>query len=81
MKSLRLLSFVFTSVLVFPSVAFSQNVSLEECRKLKIKIDHYNELRRDGGSGAQMDAWRRARRELEKSFNNMGCRQYWWELK
>lgn len=60
--------------------AGAQSATLEECQKMKDKIDHYNDLRREGGSGAQMDAWKRARRKLEQRFRDEGCRSYLWEL-
>ncbi len=63
------------------SAAIAQQASLEECRKLQLKIEQYNELRGKGGSGSQMDAWKRSRRALEKQFRTGGCRYYRWELK
>ncbi len=60
--------------------ASAQPEVLRECQKIKDKIDHYNELRRAGGSGAKMDAWKRARRKLEKKFRDAGCRDYLGEL-
>ena len=51
-----------------------------ECQALKDKIEHYNQLRRQGGSGAQMDSWKRARRASEKKFRALGCSSYRWQL-
>ena len=65
----------------FCPVVLAQQESLEECRKLQLKIERYDELRSNGGSGPQMDAWNRSRRALEKQFRTGGCRYYRWELK
>ena len=71
---------VFTAS-VFSPVALTQQTSLEQCRKLQLKIEKYDELRSQGGSGSQMDAWKRSRRALEKQFRAGGCRYYRWELR
>jgi len=55
--------------------------ALQQCQKLKDKIENYDQLRRKGGKGAQMDSWKRSRRELEKAFRAQGCHYYRRELK
>ena len=55
--------------------------ALQQCQKLKDKIEEYDQLRRKGGKGAQMDSWKRSRRELEKAFRAQGCHYYRRELK
>jgi hypothetical protein len=55
--------------------------AVQQCQKLKDRIEHYDQLRRKGGSGPQMDSWKRTRRDLEKQFRDLGCRHYRWELK
>ena len=55
--------------------------TVKECQALKDKIEHYTQLRRQGGSGAQMDSWKRARRASEKKFRSLGCSSYRWQLK
>ena len=55
--------------------------ALQQCQKLKDKIEEYDQLRRKGGTGAQMDSWKRSRRELEKAFRAQGCHYYRRELK
>jgi hypothetical protein len=55
--------------------------ALQQCQKLKDKIEGYDQLRRKGGKGAQMDSWKRSRRELEKAFRAQGCHYYRSELK
>ncbi|MEH6587486.1 MAG: hypothetical protein V7720_13060 [Halioglobus sp.] len=78
----KLICYGFAVLVVFsgPTVS-AQDATLKECRQLKDKIENYDRLRGEGGSGAQMDAWKRTRRELEKRFRNGGCRYYRWELR
>ena len=61
--------------------AFAQQATLEHCQKLKDGIVKYNELRRNGGAGSQMDSWKRSRRELDKEFRKLGCKYYRERLK
>lgn len=56
--------------------AEAQQASLEQCQKLKDGIARYDALRRKGGSGSQMDSWKRERRKLDKQFRKLGCRYY-----
>ncbi len=59
----------------------AQQASLDYCQKLKDGIVRYDELRRGGGRGSQMDAWKRSRRKLDKQFRESGCRYYRGRLK
>ena len=56
--------------------ATAQSVSLQQCQQYKNQIDRYTGLRRNGGSGKQMDAWKRARRDSEKAYSNHYCWRY-----
>ncbi len=58
----------------------SRGRTLEECRRLQVEIVHYEDLRRDGGSGRQMDDWKRARRKKESEFRALGCHYRYHEL-
>lgn len=60
--------------------ASAQQLPLDKCQQLKDDIERYTEMRRRGGSSAQMDAWKRARREREHQFRNGNCRYYRVEL-
>jgi hypothetical protein len=69
-------------VLVFSASANGvPDPALQSCQKLKDKIEHYDQLRRKGGKGGQMDSWKRARRDLEKAFRDQQCHYYRRELK
>lgn len=56
--------------------AIAQSVSLKQCQQYKDQIDRYTGLRRNGGSGKQMDAWKRARRDSEKAYSGHYCWRY-----
>ena len=64
----------------FTEAAFAQQTSLQHCQKLKDGIDRYTQLRKSGGSGDQMDAWKRSRRDLEKQFRGLRCKYYRTQL-
>ncbi len=59
--------------LVSLQVAHGGDASPEQCRRLKERIEKYTELRRGGGSGSQMAAWKRARREAEATYRDYNC--------
>ncbi|PLW67072.1 hypothetical protein [Pseudohalioglobus lutimaris] len=63
------------------SMGWAAEPALQQCQKLKDKIEHYDQLRRKGGKGSEMDSWKRSRRELEKAFRAQGCHYYRRELK
>lgn len=71
---------IFVLVVAASPMAVDAKSNLDQCRKLYAKIQHYDELRRVGGGGAQMDAWKRSRRSLEKQFRSLGCRYYRGQL-
>lgn len=73
-RSLVFTTFVLTAYVVSPG--YAQELSLEKCQKLKDDIERYNQLRRHGGSGKKMDAWKRSRRRSEEAFEKAGCRRY-----
>jgi hypothetical protein len=56
--------------------ATAQSVSLQQCQQYKDQIARYTSLRRNGGSGKQMDAWKRSRRDSEKAYSNHYCWRY-----
>ena len=58
----------------------AQQLSLDKCQQLKDDIARYTEMRRSGGPSAQMDAWKRARRERERQFRHGNCRYYRFQL-
>ncbi len=71
---------VFFLPLIFSSGSLAKDPEVARCKKLQKEIQKYTELRRSGGSGSQMDAWKRARREKEQAFRDADCDAYSWEL-
>lgn len=61
--------------------ATERSAELERCEKLRDRIERYGDLRRRGGSGSQMDRWKRALREAEAEFREKGCEEYRRELR
>ncbi len=45
----------------------------EQCRRLEQRIEKYTELRRGGGSGSKMAAWKRARIEAKEAHRSHNC--------
>ena len=54
----------------------AQSASLQQCQQYKDQIARYTSLRRNGGSGKQMDAWKRSRRDSEKAYSGHYCWRY-----
>ena len=54
----------------------SREVRIERCRDYQQKIELLTELRRRGGSGPQMDAWKRERTAHEDRFRKERCTRY-----
>jgi hypothetical protein len=65
------LSFI-SALSCFPAAA-GREASPEQCRRLEERIEHYTELRRGGGSGSKMAAWKRARSEAEAAYRGYNC--------
>jgi hypothetical protein len=52
------------------------DASLERCRYLHERIEHYTRLRRGGGNAAQMERWRTARQKYEREYRTRRCHRY-----
>jgi hypothetical protein len=62
-------------------LATASNSKLERCRYLHHRIEHFTRLRRSGGSGAQMERWRRSRQRLEEEYRRKRCYRFGRKLK
>jgi hypothetical protein len=58
------------------AIAADREERIERCRGYQQQIEQLTELRRRGGRGSQMDAWRRQRGELEDRFRAENCKRY-----
>jgi hypothetical protein len=54
--------------------------SIEQCRQLNHKIEKLTQLRRQGGSSADMNSWKRQRRDLEKDYRDSRCKAWGYRL-
>jgi hypothetical protein len=69
----------FTAIAAVPAQA--QTESVQQCQALKDRIDHYNRLRRGGGSASQMEGWKMQRRKNETKFRRAECGRYGKKIK
>lgn len=72
---------ILVFVPIFSPLMLAQSASLDDCQKLKERIEKYTELRRGGGSAERMDAWKRSRTRAEEMFRENDCHWYGNELK
>lgn len=70
---LRLIVFLLLS---FSAQAAEPGLSAADCKKIKSKIEHYQLLRRKGGSASEMDYWKKRIRGLEATKKKGGCDRY-----
>ena len=68
---------VLVMLLLFHHIeGHAREQSRDDCSKIQQKIDHYTELRRGGGSVAQMESWKRKRQEYKDRFRRGNCKRY-----
>lgn len=56
--------------------AFGQQDTLQQCQRYKDQADRYQELRRQGGRGPEMDEWKKQMRKYEQRFRDGECHKY-----
>lgn len=56
------------------SLAQAEDPDVKVCQRLKDSMERYENKRRDGGSAAQMDRWKRARQDKKDEFDDRDCR-------
>ena len=62
-------------------LAAASDEKLQRCRYLHRRIEHFTRLRRSGGSGAQMERWRRSRQRFEEEYRRKRCFRFGRKLK
>ena len=67
---------LLVSLLISCGAACAGEASPKQCERLEERIEKYTSLRRGGGSGAQMAAWKRARREAQAAYRDGNCRAH-----
>lgn len=74
---LRLMTFCLAVSLLLPAnLAVAQSATLEQCQHWQAEIEYYTQLRRAGGSAAQMERWKQQRAEYEEQFRENRCLRY-----
>lgn len=68
-------SLTFIAAALCLQFAYGREGSPEQCRRLEERIEKYTELRRGGGSGSQMTAWKRSRSEAEETYRDYNCHE------
>ena len=68
-------------IVIGPGRASSQTLGLEECQRLKERIDYYTELRRAGGSATHMEVWKQGRETAANTFRTYHCSKYGKKLR
>lgn len=68
-------------LLATPLTQAGDDKRLQQCQRLKDAIERYSDKRRAGGSPAQMERWRQARREKKNRWDELRCRDLGRKLK
>jgi hypothetical protein len=63
------------------TAALEAEADLETCQRWHERIAHYTRLRRGGGSSAQMERWRQARKGYEEKFRDARCHRWGQKLR
>lgn len=74
MKSILIAS-VF-SIAAFSTPVYADKGSLKQCQSLAKQMERIEAKRKKGGSGKQMDAWRKKRHKLSDKYYRLNCRRH-----
>ena len=75
---------VFTSIFILsfsPLSVQAQELPLNTCQQIKDRIEHYNDLRKHGGSAQQMERWKIYRKKAKNEFRDNKCSKWKKNLK
>lgn len=59
---------------------YAKDASLVSCQSLKEHIEHYDNLRKKGGSAKQMEKWKVEREKYKKKYKRGNCKRWRKEL-
>ena len=62
--------------LVISTSAIATDGSYKECHSIAKQIEKIDTQRKRGGSGKQMDAWRKKRHQLSNKAYSLRCRKH-----
>ncbi len=74
-----LISLVF--LILFSPQLTAQQATIEQCQRYKDQAENYQQRRRKGGSGPQMDQWKNKMRAYKKQYNDGNCQKFRHKLK
>ncbi len=80
----NLLILISILVLLFnPTFSYAKKPSLplSSCQQLKDQITYYDDLRRRGGSGYEMEYWKKQRRKAKDKFQDNNCNKWKKKIK
>jgi hypothetical protein len=73
-KRLSIIAMILS--LIFSAATIADPMPLDACKRLQSQIESYNDLRRKGGSGSQMESWKKSRKRLEEKFRAGECKRH-----
>lgn len=77
-RVILLLVVLLFGIALLPSVAQAAETLVDssaqkKCLQYQKKIDHYQRMRQQGGSGAKMESWRKSRQKYKDLWQNANC--------
>ncbi len=76
MHARHYLSSLLVSCAIYPSALADEKLPLEDCQHLVTRMGHMTELRRKGGSNADMRSWKRERTLAEEQYRKGRCKRW-----
>ena len=75
-KPIRLIAVSICLSVLLSSLTSAKEGSYKECYKIAKQIEEINTKRKRGGSGKQMDKWRKKRHQLSNKSYAIKCRKH-----
>lgn len=75
MKRFPIIALCCALPLLAPDIP-AQSLPLDECQRLKSRIDRLTARRRGGGSAVQMERWKQQRETLSDRYRAHFCHKY-----
>jgi hypothetical protein len=67
---------VLSALLASTAASSDEQDTIEQCKRIKQKINHYTELRRSGGSSSIMEEWKRERDRYKDQYSDLNCTRW-----
>lgn len=72
----RLCLTTLLSLIIIPPLNASTQSTLKQCQSIRNHIHHLEEKRRDGGTAAQMNQWKRREHKYNDQYAKYNCKRY-----